>query len=143
MTPIYEDQKYLTYSIGVLYLGLLRASPYSYQPNQRYITMIQSTSNKKQPCITHNIYKLTALSAYLHSLTINGIEGMRVGYNVVARNGVYAATTEYFAGELPKLFIISNQADLYHTREHNKLPDMRYPHTPLGLHTPKNHKRED
>lgn len=85
----------------------------------------------KPPCITHNIYNLPKPFGLLHSITVNGVEGIRVGYNVVARCGNYAATTKHFASELPEMFVVTSltitvKTPLFSVRNFDKLPDTRH-----------------
>lgn len=47
---------------------------------------------------------------YYHRLTVNGFPGGWVAKVAIARNGVYCATTEYFEGVLPRIFIVVDLA---------------------------------
>lgn len=85
-------------------------------------------SKHKPLRIIHNIYNLK--TGFLHSLTINDEESIRVGYNTVARHGIYAATTEAYK-ELPEVFVVTSldvtvKTALYKKRIFNKVPDKRH-----------------
>ena len=56
--------------------------------------------------ITHNIYDNPI--SFKHSLTIKGEEGLRVGYNDIARHGNFCAITDYYNDYFPEIFMITN-----------------------------------
>ena len=59
-----------------------------------------ATSNCIQDEIAHNHYSLKG--KIQHSITLNGKEGLRVGFKELARNGCYVAATYYYRDQLPE-----------------------------------------
>ena len=64
------------------------------------------TPSSKPIDITHNIYDNSI--SFKHSLTIDGEEGLKVGYKDIARNGAFCAVTPYYSDYFPEVFMITN-----------------------------------
>ena len=62
------------------------------------------TNYQQRDEVIHLIHDLT--TGFTHSLQVNGVEGLKVGYNIIARNGMYAATTSYYDDVLPNIFMV-------------------------------------
>ena len=58
------------------------------------------------PIIVHN--KRNVNDFFSHSLTVDGIEGRRVAYNEIARNGAFCAITPYYNDFFPEVFMITD-----------------------------------
>lgn len=63
---------------------------------------------QKEVCIVHNISH-TPNKRY-HSITVNGVEGLRVSLREIARNGSFAATMKGYdkVSVLPRVFLITD-----------------------------------
>jgi len=92
----------------------------------------------KSQSIIHNVYNLT--SGRFHSITVDGVEGLRVDESIIARNGIYAACLQGYRDELPRIFKVTLLEHPYNTtiKVKDELPDTRYPHpTFLGIKSSK------
>lgn len=52
------------------------------------------------------LHEVVPNNNYYHRLTVNGFEGPWCSKVAIARNGRYCATTSYFEGTLPRVFIV-------------------------------------
>lgn len=64
-----------------------------------------------QDTVIHNIYNTEYYFA--HSLTVNGIEGLKVDYADICRNGKYCARIQdYWGKDIPRVYI---EVEIFHT----------------------------
>ena len=68
------------------------------------------------PTLIHNIYD-NELS-FLHSLTVDGVEGLRVHYKDIARNGIFCAVTPYYNDYFPEVFMTMDFTSVAHKQTH-------------------------
>ena len=101
--------------------------------NQSINPSLNPNHSLQLPTITHN--KSYINNFYYHSLTVDGIEGKRVAYNEVARNGSFCAVTSYYNNFFPEVFMMLDFTSVAMKQTHrdcySEKKEPLHPHKPV------------